>query len=291
MIGATVASSVGGQTYSEYRPAQRLATLVSAVWIQRVSPIAGPYRHRNIPNGSVEVVCRVGSVPRIIGPMTRPMVDVLAPGTTEVGVRFYPGTAVSVLGGGLPELVDAALDADDLWGRAAIEVGERVAGSASADEGVCLLQEFLVGRLAGLAGPDSLVVAALRRMAWSSADVSSIRLSLNISERQFRRRCESAVGISPKALQRMLRFQGFVALAQSAVARGRKPASAGLPVVAAEAGYADQSHLTRECMRLTGVPPRVFLRETERQCGRGHDHAVPFARVPQPRADSESAAV
>jgi len=102
--------------------------------------------------------------------MTRPTVDVLAPGTIEVGVRFYPGSAVSVLGGYLPDLVDLvdlALDADELWGRPAIEVGERVAGSVSADEGVCLLQEFLVGRLADVAGPDSLVVAALRRMAWS----------------------------------------------------------------------------------------------------------------------------
>src|SRR4029453_14208456 len=75
-----------------------LAGLVSSVWIQRVSPDADPYTHRNIPNGGVELLCPVGSLPRVVGPLTRPLVEVLAPGTTVVGVRFRPGAAAPVLG-------------------------------------------------------------------------------------------------------------------------------------------------------------------------------------------------
>ena len=281
-----------GQSYQERRPAGALAGLVSSAWIQRVSPGAAPYMHRNVPNGSVEFLCRIGSVPQIIGPLTGPMLEMLAPGSTVAGVRFYPGAAAEVLGMPPSEVVDLALDADEVWGRSAVVLGERVAGSASPEQAVGLLQEFIAGRLAVSAGPDLLVAEAVRRlMPWRTGDVGSLRSSLDISERQFRRRCESSVGVAPKALHRMLRFQGFLALTQFGLSRGSKPGGDGLGLLAAEAGYADQSHLTRECVRLTGVTPRVFLREIEQQCGCGHDHEVSFAPVLRSRVLSGSSPI
>jgi AraC-like DNA-binding protein len=107
--------------------------------------------------------------------------------------------------------------------------------------------------------------------------VLSLTSSLYISERQLRRRCQAAVGLAPKPLHRMLRFQRFLALAQHAIAQGRGATEEGLAMLAAEAGYADQPHLTRECLRLTGASPRAFLGEAEHQCGCGHDHAASFA--------------
>jgi AraC-like DNA-binding protein len=114
-------------------------------------------------------------------------------------------------------------------------------------------------------------------MPWRRAEVASLSTSLHISETQLRRRCRTAVGLAPKVLQRMLRFQGFLALVQQAIAHGRAPTDDGLAVLAIRTGYADQSHLTRECVRLTGVPPRVFLAETQRACTCEHDHAASFA--------------
>ena len=64
------------------------------------------------------------------------------------------------------------------------------------------------------------------------------------SERTLRRRCRSAFGYGPKTLERILRFQSFLRLLSS----GRAP----LSVLAIEAGYADQAHLTREVRRLSG---------------------------------------
>jgi AraC-like DNA-binding protein len=98
-----------------------------------------------------------------------------------------------------------------------------------------------------------------------------------MAERSFRRLCRSTIGLGPKTLHRMLRFQGFLALVQYALARDRTPGDEGLARLAADAGYADQAHLTRECLRLTGVTPRAFLRDVTRSCGRGHDHQVSFA--------------
>jgi len=271
------APAPASQSYIERPPVPTLAGLVSSVWIQQVSPDADPYTHRTIPYGGVELVCGVGSVPRVVGPLTRPLVEVLAPGTTVVGVRFRPGAAPSVLGLPASELIDLAVETDELWGRSAVALGERVAGAASPEEALARLQRHLVGRLGDAPDPDPLVSEAVRRlMPWRTGDVGSLTSSLFISERQLRRRCQAAVGLAPKVLHRTLRFQGFLALAQEAFARGRAPTDDGVAVLAAEAGYADQPHLTRECLRLTGVTPRTFLRQTELSCGCGHDHAAAF---------------
>jgi AraC-like DNA-binding protein len=265
-----------GQSYVERPPVPALTGLVSSVWIQRVSPAADPYTQRNIPNGGVELLCPVGSVPRVVGPLTRPLVEVLVPGTTVVGVRFRPGAAASVLGLPASELADLVVGTDELWGRAAVALGERVAGAASPDGALTRLQQHIVGRLGSAPGPDPLVLEAVRRMMpWRTGDVRSLTSSLYISERQLRRRCQAAIGLAPKVLHRMLRFQGFLALTQAALARGRAPTD-GLAVLAAEAGYADQPHLTRECLRLTGLSPRAFLGETEDHCSCGHDHAAAY---------------
>jgi AraC-like DNA-binding protein len=53
----------------------------------------------------------------------------------------------------------------------------------------------------------------------------------------------------------VLRFQRFLALARTPRAAGRPD----LAWLAAEAGYADQAHLTRECTRLAGLPPAALL--------------------------------
>jgi AraC-like DNA-binding protein len=67
------------------------------------------------------------------------------------------------------------------------------------------------------------------------------------------------VGYPPRTLARILRFQRFLRSAR------RAGAGRNLAVLAADAGYADQAHLTRESRHLGGLPPAALLdREAER---------------------------
>ena len=270
------------QTYRERRPSPELSQYLSAAWIQEVSPGAAAYTHRTVPNGGIEIACRIGSLPRIDGPQTGPVEQVLDPGAIVVGVRFRPGAAPSVLGLPATELVDLTLGADELWGTRAAALGERMAAAASPQEALRMLEAELLSRLAagGSGQPDPIAVAAVQRLLpWRGDDVGSLPSTLHISERQLRRRCQAAIGLAPKVLHRMLRFQGFLALAQST----ERPTDE-LARLAAEAGYADQSHLTRESVRLAGRSPRVLLREAEHNCGAAHDHAPSYDPLLRGRA-------
>ncbi len=273
------------QSYHERAPAPALAGVVSAVWIQRVAPDAPPYTHRTVPNGSVELVCRVGADAELVGPRTGPVVSVLASGSVVVGARLRPGVGPFLLGAPPAELSDRTIAADELWGRAARALGERVAAAETPELAAAVLEQQLTHRLLVAGSPDPLVAEAVRRlMPWQDHDVGSLPEQLSISERQLRRRVHEATGLAPKTLHRILRFQGFLALAQLALHRRGTPVAHGLGRLAADAGYADQSHLARECRRLTGLSPRTFLREIEEQCGPGHDHSASFMPLLRSRA-------
>jgi AraC-like DNA-binding protein len=67
----------------------------------------------------------------------------------------------------------------------------------------------------------------------------------------------------------MFRFQRFLALA-----RARDQGQPNLGILAAEAGYADQAHLTREFRRLAGRTPSAGLHEATQHCDGNHDHSA-----------------
>ena len=273
----------GTQTYVERVPVSTLAGRVRTVWVQRTGPL--PYLQRNLPTGGVELHCPIGGLPRLVGPLTGPSVQVLSPYTTVVGARFWPGGAASLLGVPAEDLVDLVVELDDLWGGAAARLGELLASAPGPGAALQMLQRFLVCRQVRTDRPDPLVIEAVRRlMPWQPVEIGTLSTQLAISASQLRRRFLVAVGVGPKVLQRTLRFQAYLALAQAAA--GRPVADGRVADLAGEVGYADHAHLGRECLRLTGVTPRELLGGRFDRCGCEHDHAasyLPFLAA-RPRA-------
>ena len=260
------------QSYREREPSPAVARHVASVFVQTVAPGGSPYRHRTIPHGGVEIVCPVGGLPQIVGPQTEARMEWLAPGATVIGARFRLGAAPPMLGVPASELVDRAIGADELWGAAAVELAERAAAASTPAEGTVLLEQALFARDAAKTDPVVAAVAG-RLLPGYADDVAALPSELFISERQLRRRVQAGIGLAPKVVHRILRFQGFLALAH-----GREGHPAELARLAAEAGYADQSHLTRECLRLSALSPAALLREALENCrAAGHDHAVSYA--------------
>jgi AraC-like DNA-binding protein len=253
----------------ERRPGAALAAYAACVWVQDVSPASSAFTHRAAPTGSVELVHALGSTARIVGPQTGPLASELAPGASIAGVRLRPEAAAALLGLPASELVDVSLDVEDLWGHAGAALNERLAGASSAERAATLLEQALMRRRAPV---DAVVAAATSRLiAEPRIDINAVAAAVCISERQLRRRFEAAAGLTPKTLQRILRFQRFLALAWANAQT--KPDVARLAV---EAGYVDQAHLGREAARLEGRSPRRFLAESAQRCGCGHDHRASY---------------
>lgn len=275
---STATSAVSSQRYCERRPRPELAGILSCVWIQEVSAEGPAYEHRTVPNGCSEIACVLDTgIVRVAGTRRGPALARHSPGARIVGVRFRPGVAPGILGLPASHVVDVDLELDRLWGRPANTLGARLAEAASAEDAADMLEDDMIGKCAAAPPLDPLVAEAVTRLQpWRHSDVNEATSELFISRRQLRRRFAAALGFGPKTLQRILRFQGFLALLNA-----HHGDDVTLSRLASAAGYADQAHLNRECSRLTGLTPTRFLDEMRTSCGPTHDHAASFAPLRQ----------
>jgi AraC-like DNA-binding protein len=273
-VVATADPAHSSQSFRERPPRYGLEDLVSCVWVLRVSSEGPAYQHRTVPNGCAEVVFVGGTdVVRVLGPRREPVVEVEPPATSVVGVRFRPGIGPRILGPPASELADQAIDLSSIWGRSAMELGWRLAEAVSPVDAASLLEDEILARRPLETDQDRLLGEAVDRLQpWRCRDVGHAADDLFISARQLRRRFAAGLGCGPKMLQRILRFQGFLALT-----RGHHERDVTLARLAADAGYADQAHLSRECSALTGLSPSAFLAELRRTCGANHEHSPSLA--------------
>jgi methylphosphotriester-DNA--protein-cysteine methyltransferase len=243
---------VGAASYVERRVPFGLATHACCVWRQ----VAGPEGHAQqvLPDGCADVVWIEGVGLELAGPATEHVVVRIPPGATVLGVRFGPGAAGPALGLAASELRDQTVGLDALWGPAAVDLQERLATAAAADR-PALLADAVAARLREARPPDVLVAGAAELLA-RGMTVAAASREVALGARHLRRRFHEAVGYGPKTLQRVLRLRRFLALAEAAPVPD-------LARAAVEAGYADQSHLTRECGELAGLPPAALLAARE----------------------------
>lgn len=262
------------ESYVERPPLPELAGVVRTVWVQRTGTAA--YVQRHLPTGGVEIHFPIGGRPQLVGPLTGPEIEVIPAHTTIVGVRFHPGTAPP-LPTVLDDLVNQRPGLAELWRGSVDRLVEAMALAGTPERALMHLQSHVLQEFRSTVRMDPLVGEAVQAlMPWHPVDIDSLATHLALSASQLRRRCLHALGMSPKVLQRTLRFQGFLALAQAgAVATGRRGAD-GMAGLAIDAGYADQAHLSRECLRLTGLTPRQLLGGTIDRCACGHDHSASY---------------
>jgi AraC-like DNA-binding protein len=262
------------ESYVERPPLPELAGVVRTVWIQRTGGVA--YVQRHLPTGGVEIHFPVGGRPQLVGPLTGPEIEVIPARTTVVGVRFQPGTAPP-LPAVLDDLVDQRLGLAELWGSSADRLGEAMARARTPEQALVALQAHLLREFRSAGHLDPLVREAVKAlMPWHPVNIDTLATHLALSASQLRRRCLQAVGVSPKVLQRTLRFQGFLALAQAGTTASGRRGADGMAGLAVDVGYADQAHLSRECLRLTGLTPRQLLGGTVDRCACGHEHSASY---------------
>ena len=232
--------------YAEWAPPAALRGAVACLWAS-VVPAGADRTTLVLPDACSDLIWEEGAGGYVAGPDTGPVRTVTRAGTVVVGVRFRPSAGGTVLGLPLSEVRDQRVALADLLPAAA----RRLPASLSPAEAAARAVDIAGLLIAGTA-PDPAVSRAAVLLRDPAARTEDIAGQVGLSERQLRRRCHAAAGYGPKTLQRVLRFQRFVRMLD-APAQPLDLASA-----AADAGYADQAHLTRECAALSGLTPATL---------------------------------
>jgi AraC-like DNA-binding protein len=234
--------------YAEWQPPAALRGSVACLWAAVAPDDAGRVT-LVLPDGCSDLIWERGVGAYVAGPDTGPVRVESGAGTVIAGVRFRPAAGGRVLGLPLSELRNQRVPLSDLLPAAARSLTAALTPAAATAR---LLD--VTGRLVADSPADPVIDYAAARLGDPAARAEDIAERTGLSERQFRRRCHAAAGYGPKTLQRVLRFQRFVRLADAAAG------SLDLAGAAVRAGYADQPHLTRECSALSGLTPAALAR-------------------------------
>ncbi|GAA1775057.1 helix-turn-helix domain-containing protein [Streptomonospora arabica] len=251
------------------RPHAALAPLLQAYWGYRYD--AGrPVWRREPPMGVVTVVLNLGAsfdvgwVSRGPGACHRAReatgfvagVHDTAAFTADAGAQSGIELNLSPLGAyallGAPARVYAreVVDLADALGPGAGGLVERIAEAPAWSERFALLDAALLGRLdtAALPHPDIARAWSVLAASRGRAGVGQLCRDTGRSRRLLAAGFGEQVGLPPKTMARILRFR-------AALARLRVPGPVSFAEVAADCGYYDQAHFSRECADLAGCTP------------------------------------
>jgi AraC-like DNA-binding protein len=227
------------------------------VWVRR-APGTEATSARVVPDGCTDLLWRRGEL-EIAGPDTSHRDVPLVPGELIVGVRLRPGAARPLLGETPATAVaDAQPGLRELWGEAALRLSDSLAEASEPWRIAATLAGALGDRM-GAYEPDRVAVAvadALDRPRPPA--IAGLAWELGYSERHLRRRVQAATGYGPKTLEQILRFRRAMEAAAPKAALSAPDWSR----IAAEQGYADQAHLSRQVRRWSGASPRALAAQT-----------------------------
>ncbi|ALG12836.1 helix-turn-helix domain-containing protein [Kibdelosporangium phytohabitans] len=223
--------------------------------------------HRGLPSGTVTLIISLAEPIRVIGGPggardSQALVGGLHLEPTlirqdsfqqGIHLELNPIGLRALLGVPATDLTSDVVDLADLPARWAPSLPGRLAAAPTWDARFALLDAELAGALR----PVNLVAEvqwAWRRMVTGrgARPVTDLADEVGWSRRHFTSRFSGEVGLGPKQVSRLIRFEHSTSLVRA----GRS-----LTDTAVEAGYYDQAHMTNEWRALAGCTPATWVRE------------------------------
>jgi AraC-like DNA-binding protein len=238
-----------------------------------------PARHRGLPSPSMTLIFtlddplviaahpdpaqRPGTFDALVGGLhTAPAIITHDGRQSGVQLGLSPLGARTLLGLPASELAGIDVPAQEVLGRFAAEVLDRLRCADSWPERFAILDKMLLAR-ADRASRDAVsdeVSHAWRRMLRTGGTVAVSELAAEIgwSDRHLRATFRAETGLAPKAAARVIRFDRARRQLQRRAAAGEPLRLAEL---AASCGYFDQAHLDRDFALMAGCAPTSWLAE------------------------------
>ena len=249
------------------RPPAALTGFVDAIWCAsgRV-----PYRaERILPNGKPVLIFNLGTpfrltdggddVPPTIGrdawlcgARARFLINEPLAETDVVGVTFKSHGAAAILGLPMREVAGQVVEADAVLGGIVAETRERLFQAVWPDARIGVAASFLLRRRAGAIPTPGFVSRAVARLsAAEPPTIAALCAELDISQKHLIDRFHHHVGLAPKTLLRIHRFE-------RALAALNRPGPVRLEQIALACGYYDQAHFNRDFAAFSGINPTTY---------------------------------
>jgi AraC-like DNA-binding protein len=183
--------------------------------------------------------------------------------TSFIAIEFRPHGAFQVFGVPMSETSNQLWESDCVFGQWSREMQETLNNLGRADQKVAYIQDRLTRALRRNRRDASIVdycVTALR-CADGRTPIRELEQQTGYSRRYLDRLFQQHVGLSPKVLEKIFRFQRFYRNWAKGLSYDRLKAEL-------YDHYYDQAHFTREFRRMTGHSPQRFVREVSNEFGR-----------------------
>jgi AraC-like DNA-binding protein len=238
---------------ARHQPSARLAPFVDFYWIVRWDLRGQPPHEQTIlPHPNVNLAFEeAGS--GIYGVDTKLFVRLLTGQGKALGVRFRAGCFRPFWQAPISQLSDRVVPAARLFG-SRVERTRQAIMRADADADMAAHAEALLGSV--LPGPDPAAEHAATLVARITDDpalrrVDELSAASGMSARSLQRLFADYVGVGPKWVMRRARLH-------DAAARADSGEVIDWAALAADLGYADQAHLTRDFTATIGVSPTRY---------------------------------
>ena len=255
--------------YREHYPKAPLNRYVECFWILESETLPAPATtERILPDGCVELILNFGArflqhtdtqqslQPSnfLVGQMTGPVFISPTGSVQLMGLRFHPGGTLPFFSEPMHEITDQVVELGSLAARFENELMRVSVGLKSMDERIAALESLLVSYVLRIkTEPYAILLAKKIVDRGGIVSVDQLANEAGISARQLERRFLNEVGIGPKLLSRIVRFQQ--------VFRAVEQCAGAWAPVAVECGYYDQAHLIRDFNQFARQTPAVLFAE------------------------------
>jgi len=259
--------------YRVQKPSPPLRPFIENLWYHE-GVTTNHAMDRLLPDGAIELIFDLTSTPKIwydsetprrvrtvreswlSGQHRRSIVIESAKNSCMIGARFRPGGLHPFLGMPVSEVNDSVEETALLWGSEVRELRERLLAAASVDGRFQVLDRALTDRGRGKLEPDAALSYVLDRLVTTPGEtaIRSLAEDAGLSQKRLVRTFEEKVGLKPKTLSRVLRFQ-------TVLRKLERESRVSWSFVAQEAGYYDQAHFIRDFESFSGLSPSRYLVE------------------------------
>lgn len=246
-----------------YTPGPGMADLVRRYWVPVWSMPPGTSTVQRVLQYPVCLLVVSPEYAVMVGPDTGLGRQPLSGEGWAVGVMLQPAAGALLLGGPVSELTDGRVSLGDVGGLDGVALTERVRAAMSSapreepSHRAALTQVEEALQEVGPVDDEGLLVNDIVAFVEDRSDVQRIGQiceAFDIGERALQRLTARRIGLSPKWLVHRRRLH-------EAAERLRAGAEVDLARVAADLGYADQAHFTRDFRKVTGLTPGAFAAE------------------------------